>query len=164
MTSPALSDVIMVSIEKHAIAEVMQHPTSGEKILVSLVAFKKGAVICSFGAENILSEPTYLTIQKDVNKHITLNPSYLQNTNHSCNPNVFFDTTNLQLIALKQIDANEELTFFYPSTEWEMSQSFNCFCGSKNCLKKISGAKYVPSDIIKEYRLTDFIKKQLKKG
>ena len=162
MTSPALSEVLMVSIEKHVMAEVVQHPVTGEKALYSLLAFKKGAVICSFEAESILSEPTYLTIQKDEDIHITLNPSYLQNTNHSCNPNVFFDTTTMQLIALKKIETNEELTFFYPSTEWEMTQSFNCFCGSKNCLRTIKGAKYIPSHIIKEYQLTDFIKKQLK--
>jgi hypothetical protein len=164
MTSPALSDVLMVSIEKHAFAEVVQHPVTGEKALCSLVAFKRGAVISSFSAEDLLSVPTYLTVQTGEHSHITLSPSYLQNINHSCNPNVFFDTTNMQLVALKQIEANEEFTFFYPSTEWEMTQSFNCFCGSNNCLRTIKGAKFIPSHIIKEYRLTDFIKKQLKKG
>ncbi|MBU3713743.1 MAG: SET domain-containing protein [Ferruginibacter sp.] len=154
----------MVSVEKLAIAEIVQHPVTGEKALCSLVAFKKGDVISNFEAENVLSEPTYLTVQTDEHKHITLSPSYLQNINHSCSPNVFFDTTSMQLIALRQIEANEELTFFYPSTEWEMSQSFNCFCGSKNCLRTIKGAKFVSSQVIKSYRLTDFIKKQFKKG
>lgn len=164
MTSPALSDVLMVSIEKLAFAEIVQHPITGEKALYSLVAFKKGDVISSFSAEETLSYPTYLTVQTEKNTHITLSPSYLQYINHSCSPNVFFDTTKMQVIALRQIEAKEELTFFYPSTEWEMTQSFNCFCGSQNCLRTIKGAKFIPPHIIKEYRLTDFIKKQLKKG
>jgi hypothetical protein len=37
----------------------------------------------------------------------------------------------------------EELTFFYPSTEWDMDQGFSCFCGSKACLGYISGAKHM---------------------
>ncbi|MCJ1477547.1 hypothetical protein MMC13_006219 [Lambiella insularis] len=38
------------------------------------------------------------------------------------------------------LTAGEELTFFYPSTEWEMAQPFDCRCGAKTCAKRISGA------------------------
>lgn len=41
------------------------------------------------------------------------------------------------------LKAGEELTFFYPSTEWDMDQGFNCFCGSENCLGYIGGAKHM---------------------
>jgi hypothetical protein len=43
------------------------------------------------------------------------------------------------------LKAGEELTFFYPSTEWNMNQGFDCFCGSKRCLGYIGGAKYMSS-------------------
>ena len=30
--------------------------------------------------------------------------------------------------------------FFYPSTEWDMAQPFDCLCGSETCRGRISGA------------------------
>jgi hypothetical protein len=102
-----------------------------------------------------------LTVQIDIGKHITLQPEFLQYINHSCEPNVFFDTTTMHLVALKKILQQEEMTFFYPSTEWEMVQPFNCYCGSVNCLGTIKGASFLPKDIWKQYRLTDFIQQQL---
>jgi hypothetical protein len=98
-----------------------------------------------------------------VGKHITLQPEFLQYINHSCAPNVFFDTTAMQLVALKEIREGEEMTFFYPSTEWEMIQPFNCYCGSHNCLGQIQGAAFLPKNAWKQYRLTDFIQRQLAK-
>ena len=40
----------------------------------------------------------------------------------------------------KGIAIGDELTFFYPSSEWAMAQPFNCFCGSANCRGRIDGA------------------------
>jgi hypothetical protein len=67
----------------------------------------------------------------------------------------------MQLVALKEIKAEEEMTFFYPSTEWEMTQPFSCYCGSINCLRQIRGAAFLPRNVWKQYRLTDFIQNQL---
>ncbi|KAK0747670.1 hypothetical protein B0T21DRAFT_354848 [Apiosordaria backusii] len=39
------------------------------------------------------------------------------------------------------LKAGEELTFFYPSTEYAMAQPFDCFCGSGECKGRISGAR-----------------------
>ena len=41
----------------------------------------------------------------------------------------------------KGLKPGDELTFFYPSTEWDMAQGFDCFCGAKTCRGFISGAK-----------------------
>jgi hypothetical protein len=45
-----------------------------------------------------------------------LNPEWLQYINHSCDPNVAFDTAAFKLIALKDVKPGDELCFFYPST------------------------------------------------
>jgi hypothetical protein len=120
-------------------------------------------VIAEFWAGTIAAEPTYLTVQVDEGKHITLQPEFLQYINHSCAPNVFFNTTTMQLVALKEISVDEEMTFFYPSTEWEMIQPFRCYCGSPSCLGEIKGAAYLSKNVVKQYRLTDFIQQQLAK-
>lgn len=48
----------------------------------------------------------------------------------------------MQLVALRELDIEEEMTFFYPSTEWEMTQSFSCYCGSPACIGEIRGAAF----------------------
>lgn len=149
-------------VSTHSFAEVIENSITNQKSLHALIPLKKGEVISEFSAGEIFSTPNYLTVQTGVNTHITLVPEFLQYSNHSCNPNIFFDTTTMQVIALKDIEPNEEICFFYPSTEIDMAQPFLCYCGSKDCLQNIRGAKYIPSEIIGRYKLTDFIKEQLK--
>ena len=111
---------------------------------------------------NIFRKVTYLTVQVDDDKHITLQPEFLQYINHSCSPTVFFDTTMMQLVCLAEVNTGDEFTFFYPSTEWEMVQPFTCYCGSSNCLNTIEGASRIKDDVLEHYRLTDFIKRKVK--
>ena len=59
--------------------------------------------------------------------------------NHSCQPNAFVKTQTKQLIALRNIQADEEITIDYELTESKMSDPFNCFCGSEICRNYISG-------------------------
>lgn len=150
-------------ISNHGVAEMRQKVSNEQNALFALQSFQPGEVIAEFWAGTIAAEPTYLTVQVDVGKHITLQPEFLQYINHSCDPNVFFDTTLMQLVALRELNPGDEMTFFYPSTEWKMTQSFNCYCGSSNCLGDIRGAFYLSDDVTKQYRFTDFIQQQLAK-
>lgn len=150
-------------ISNHSIAEVRQKISDNQNALFATQSFQPGEMIADFSAGTIAAEPTYLTVQVGVRKHITLQPEFLQYINHSCNPNVFFNTTTMQLVALKDIGTEEEMTFFYPSTEWKMTQSFNCYCGSNQCIGKIRGAAYLSKDTFEKYRFTDFIQQQLAK-
>ena len=148
-------------VSTHSFAEVIENTTTKQKSLHAIVPIQKGDVIIKFSAGQVFSTPNYLTVQTGLNKHITLVPQFLQYSNHSCNPNIFFDTTTMEVIALKDIEPSEELCFFYPSTELNMAQPFICYCGSKDCLQNIKGAIHIPSDVIGKYKLTDFIKEQL---
>lgn len=158
LTSPAYR-----IISNHANAEVRQKISNGQNALFVLRSYQPGEVIADFSAGTIAAEPTYLTVQVGVEKHITLQPEFLQYINHSCDPNVFFDTALMQLVALKELQPEEELVFFYPSTEWKMTQSFNCYCGSPKCLGKIRGAAYLSPEVQSQYRFTNFIQQQLAK-
>ena len=140
----------------------MEKVIEGHKAYFAEQSYKPGDVIADFSASKILSKPTYLTIQLDDNRHILLNPENLQNINHSCNPNVFFDTDAMQLVALRSINKGDELFFFYPSTEWEMAQPFTCHCGSPDCLTEIKGALFIKKNILEKYRLSRFIQQQLR--
>jgi hypothetical protein len=141
--------------------EVRFNEVSGQRHLHATKLYHAGEVITAFGALNTLPIPTYLTLQVGTDKHIILTPEILQYCNHSCDPNVFFDTARMEFQALKEIGPGDELTFFYPSTEWEMAQPFQCFCGTTNCLGMIQGASLMPEQILAGYVLTNFIHRQL---
>lgn len=161
MQSPA--DPAFRTISNHGIAEVRQFLHNNQNALFTLRPWKAGEVLADFSAGTISSEPTYLTVQVAEGKHITLQPEFLQYINHSCEPNVFFDTTLMQLVALKDIDTETELVFFYPSSEWEMTQSFHCFCGTANCLGEIKGAAFLTNEEVARHKFTDYIQSCLAK-
>ena len=158
--TPVASPAVEV-ISHHVFANVRLNCSTNQKSMHAAVAFEPGQLIAEFHAGITQSYATYLTVQIDVNIHITLQPVCLQYINHSCNPNTFFDTAAMEVICLKSIAAGEELSFFYPATEWEMSQPFVCNCQSKDCLQLINGASHLDRSTLEKYRLTDFIKRQL---
>ena len=161
MINVAITNSAIEIISEHGFAEIIQNTITNQKSLHALVPFKKGDFVSTFSAGDIYNVPNYLTVQRGIDEHITLRPEFLQYINHSCNPNVFFNTTTMEVIAIRDIEPNEEFSFFYPSTELDMAQPFLCYCGTKDCLQNIKGAKYIPGEILKNYRLTDFIQQQL---
>lgn len=149
-------------ISQHGFANVVLNKQTNQQSLFASKAFASGEIICAFGAAGTQHFATYLTIQTGAHTHITLQPAFLQYTNHSCEPNVFFNTTTMELVCLRDIQNGDELSFFYPSTEWEMAQPFVCNCGSTGCLQLINGAFNLSVETLSKYKLTDFIRQQLK--
>ena len=151
----------VIEISNYNFVKVLFNEGNGQKSLHASTHFYPGDVISPFSAGSTKRHPTYLTVQIADKKHITLVPEFLQYINHSCAPNVFFDTTKMELVCLKAIQPADELTFFYPSTEWEMAAPFACNCGSPECLQIISGAAQLSLDILEKYALTDFIRQKI---
>lgn len=148
-------------ISDHVFASVRQNVVNNQKAFFAHRTYTAGDVVTVFFAGDTLATPTYLTVQVGLDQHIMLQPEHLQYINHSCDPNVFFDTYLMQIVALRDIAEGEEMTFFYPSTEWDMAQPFTCYCGSSRCLGEIKGAAHIQPDIIGAYTLTRFIQQQL---
>ncbi|KAN0112596.1 hypothetical protein V8E51_005547 [Hyaloscypha variabilis] len=110
---------------------------------ISLITLPPYAVFAKFSFPpcSTASKPTYATVQIGRDEHMNLN-SDLVYINHSCAPSVIFDTSSFSILAGPNgLKAGDELTFFYPSTEWDMAQGFSCFCGAEACRGYISGAK-----------------------
>ncbi len=73
-----------------------------------------------------------------------------------------FDTRDFprhggRVIALKPIRAGDELTFFYPATEWAMDRPFDCRCRSGRCLGQVQGASQLPAHVLQGHRLSPHI-------
>lgn len=155
------SKPVVIAIATVDIAEIRIDPAKNHRSLYSRKEFRVNEVISEFSAKGVYPNPSYLTVQISDGEHIELFPECLECINHSCDPNCFFDTAKMQLVSIKHIKEGDELTFFYPSTEWDMDQAFQCLCRSKNCIGLIQGAKYLSESIIKNYRFTDFIEQKL---
>ena len=102
-----------------------------------------------------------MTVQVSEREHIELSPAFLRFINHSCDPNVAFDVERWSLVALSPIAPRDELTFFYPSTEWTMASPFDCACQSPRCLKTIAGASRAPAGALAGRVLAPHIKRLL---
>jgi SET domain len=161
MSAPAFAVSHLARIAHFGFATLYQNNVTGERSLHASIPYQEGQVIAKFEASEILSAPNKYTVQVDDERHIILEPEFLQYINHSCSPNTFFDTGLMQISCLKDIATGDELTFFYPSTEYAMAAPFNCLCGSNDCLHVIQGAAFLSSEIIHRYKFTDFIMQKL---
>lgn len=144
-------------ISSHGFANVFNHLQTGQFALHSNKRFLPGEIIEHFSAAETFENPSRYTVQVSDKKHILLNPEFLQFINHSCSPNVFFDTEKKQLECLEEINPGDEFRFFYPSTEWEMDEPFHCNCGSESCLQTIKGAKFIEPDKVHQFKFNRFI-------
>lgn len=59
------------------------------------------------------------------------------------------------------LKVGDELTFFYPSTEYDMAQPFECRCQEKECRGTISGAKDTAPEVLRQYWLNAHIEELL---
>jgi len=70
--------------------------------------------------------------------------------NHLCDPNLGF-FGQIGLVALREIKAGEELGFDYAMSDGEPYDEFECFCGSSNCRKKITGNDWKLPELWNKY-------------
>ncbi len=141
--------------------EVSAHEQLGQRCLRSMVPFAPGHVLVRFEAATIRERPSRMSVQVSEREHIDLRPTFLCYVNHGCDPNVSFDVERWALVALAPIAPRDELTFFYPSTEWEMSSPFTCACRSPRCLGEIAGASQIPAHALAGHTLSSHIKRLL---
>ena len=124
--------------------------------LVANTPFQKGQILDSFADARLTPEPTYQTVQVSATEHVLVGDT-LAKLNHSCAPNTYLDVERGVVIALGDIAIGDELTFFYPSTEWEMVEPFLCQCGSAACVGLIQGAKFLHPTYLAQYKFNPHI-------
>ncbi|KAI8855132.1 hypothetical protein BC829DRAFT_378182, partial [Chytridium lagenaria] len=132
--------------------------------LVSQKAFKKGEVVASMEGFTKGVVKRWSSVQVDENLHIELNSNLVYMVNHSCAPSVFVDTTDMRIVALKDLSEGSEVTFFYPSTEWKMAQPFKCWCEAKDCVGTVEGAHALTEETLNKFRVNPHIIKLFKKA
>ncbi|SAM03123.1 hypothetical protein [Absidia glauca] len=85
-----------------------------------LKGFDKGEIVVDL--KGLTPGPKrYSSVQVSATEHVELN-SDLVYMNHSCDPTMHFDVDTMAIVALRSLKPGDELTFFYPSTEWDMGK------------------------------------------
>lgn len=104
------------------------------------------------------SKKAYTSVQTSRTTHIELN-SDLVYCNHSCEPTLVFDMGRMEVRVVddRPLGVGDPLTFFYPSSEWEMEQGFSCVCGSGKCKGRIEGARGMSREELEGYWLNGHI-------
>jgi hypothetical protein len=106
-----------------------------------------------------VNKATRFTVQ--IGRHEHTDVGKLAALNHSCDPNVILDTKNMLMVACRDIAKGEELSFFYPSTEWEMAAPFICLCGASSCIHVVAGARFLPLSTLEHHYLNPHIREMM---
>ena len=140
------------------VVSAVSNRSSGSRGVFANCTIPAGAAICSITFDRILRAPSRHTVQIGMDAHVQPLPDELQLVNHGCDPNVTFDVERMVLRALRTIEAGDQLRYFYPSTEWEMAEPFECFCGAAACLRLIEGASRLSAEVHERYELAPHIR------
>lgn len=131
--------------------------------LISLVDREPGTRLCAIEGAVLVNRRAYTSVQVSEDCDMELK-SNLVFCNHSCDPSVVFDTSKLEVrVGDRPLKRGQDLTFFYPSTEWDMTQPFQCNCGASKCLGIVQGARYLDDSVLKRYWLNSHIERLLEK-
>ncbi len=109
--------------------------------LVAKADFAVGEPVLQCSEHEIQDTRTWRTIQIDVGRH--LKNEFLAYADHSCEPNTLFDIDTLALKAIREIEAGDLVRFFYPGSEVELAQPFDCNCRTDSCLGLVKGGFYL---------------------
>lgn len=135
--------------------------STGDRSVRTKCFVPAGSVLIDFSAKSMVATPTFLTVQVSDDKHIFFSPPFLQYINHSCDPNVYVDADLRKIISLKDLQRGDEVSFFYPSTEWSMQQPFRCHCRAERCHTIIRGAAFLDGDAASKHLLNRHIRERL---
>ncbi|MBI2758998.1 MAG: SET domain-containing protein [Chloroflexi bacterium] len=70
--------------------------------------------------------------------------------NHSCDPNAGF-TGQIGLVAMRDIEAGEEICFDYAMCDGTHYDEFDCSCGHPHCRGRVTGDDWARPDLWERY-------------
>ncbi|KAH0562455.1 hypothetical protein GP486_002858 [Trichoglossum hirsutum] len=142
-----------------ALIKVVLRPKAFTSGAVSLVTLPAGSLFSRIESATLASK-AYSSVQISREEHIELNSDLIY-CNHSCEPSLEFDMTKFEVRVARGRDlkVGDALTFFYPSSEWDMAQPFRCECGAGEgkCRVWIAGAGQMGRKALDGYWLNEHI-------
>ncbi len=134
--------------------------------------FNKNEVLCQFEGEIVPKRDTPKRLAHEEDRYVQvgtnefMGPSGLVDDyiNHSCDPNsgLRFSETGILLVAIKNIQIGDEITWDYSTTLYDNPWKMRCDCRTRKCRKIISDFTLLDPKIQKKYRDLDIIPPYLK--
>lgn len=128
------------------------------KGLFAKIDIQPGTILCKVTTKEkeltlvqtiLLKDKESHAIQVDYDKYFLCEPPFLY-SNHSCNPNCAINA-NLEMMAIKKINADEELFWDYSTSMLERHWTMQCACGEKNCRGIIQDFDMLPKPLQEKY-------------
>ncbi|KAL4963298.1 major facilitator superfamily domain-containing protein [Aspergillus stella-maris] len=162
-TCTSTGNIILPSNPTHPnLIQINRNPEAYSNSAASLVTLPPGALFTKISSATPTWKRTYSSVATCEDTQVELNDD-LVFCNHSCAPSLIFDMKAMEVrVGGKGIKKGDDLTFFYPSSEWTMAQPFVCACGAGGCLGFIEGSKSILKDVLARYWLNEHIEELLK--
>ena len=100
---------------------------------------------------DLTSVPSRYSVQIDENLHVDLGEEreldelldgyFWRFMNHSCAPNAAI--RGREVVAIREIEPWEQIAFDYNTTEFAMAEPFDCRCGSRRCVGRVGGFRFL---------------------
>jgi hypothetical protein len=149
---------LVSSVELHV---KIQDTVKGKGVF-AMRKFSQGEIVVVGIFVKEIAERTIFSLQMDFNLHVNVDePACV--INHSCEPNTGVRNNQFSgydFVALRDINAGEEITFDYETTEYESIAVPHCLCGSIYCRRDIIGYRF-RGEILRD-RYGDYIADYLK--
>ena len=121
-----------------------------ERHLVAATTIAKGTALFRLNGVETTS-PTRYSVQLSHDSHLAPAPDATEAEivarygwrfmNHSCDPTTII--RNREVVAVRDMQPGDAITFDYNTTEYDMAEPFTCQCDSPSCLGVVSGARHL---------------------
>lgn len=151
------TDIVTVSVPESNGLDGLKIASLKSKIAVPVGSFFLSSPLV-YPKSAILPKKDFTTVQVQDIGHFQFDNEF-EYMNHSCDPSAALlvlpqpdGSVHVNIRAIKAISPGDDITFFYPSTEWDMDEPFACRCkdfsGGDGCISQIGGAKYIDRDLL----------------
>jgi hypothetical protein len=134
MSSAPLPSLIQALSGPRGLRTVVSRAVAAGELLLELHGFQ-------------VRTPGRHTLQVGVDVHLASEDAVWRFINHACEPTARLlagpAPGPLQLIARRALAAQEEVTFNYLTTEWDLASPFTCDCGAATCVGLVRGARHL---------------------
>ena len=140
-------------------SEVRPAPGKGVGVFAT-ESIAAGETVSAFGG-HVMTRPDFERLPVDRQVHSLQIAEHLFMTcpadaepadsfNHSCEPNCGL-AGNVVLVAIRDIDPDEELSFDYSMCDADDYDEFECRCRSDGCRRKVTGNDWMNRDLQERY-------------
>lgn len=123
--------------------EIVSNQEGSDKQVTALREFPRISRMCRISG-HLLPYRSRHTRQLAPGIHLH-DPHFCGLLDHSCDPNVFIDMSELWIWALKDIKKGDRLSVDFAATEDKLQRQFACRCGCYNCRGWIVGYEETPN-------------------